>query len=685
MGPPVERAPLTHGAADRLRDALPAAFGLALFALALLVLRRQLHAVSLARNRSRRPVDTDARPAPRAGVDRRQLRRADRLRLPGVRLRRQAPASARIVLASFLAYAIANNVGFAMLSGASVRYRFYTRWGITADELSRIVFSTRRHSGWGCCCSAASASRSAPLPADLGVPRRRWRFGRHRCSRSCRWRISCHSRAARCRSAIRGFDLPLPPPRLPSRSSSCRSLDWVLAGAVLYVLLPLERSAAFWRLLGAFLVAQLLGLASHVPGGVGVFEGTDGAAPAAVSDSGALLPALIVYRAVYYLLPLRRARRCSSPTSCAAASASRAHERGLGRLTEQLTPRAARLLHVPRRRRAAVLGCDAGRGGPARAARSRAAARRHRGLAFPRQHRGRRAAAALAGSGAAARCGVLPDGGRDRRSGIVASLLKGVDYEEATILAVVLLVLWRARPAFDRRAAFFDTRFSPGWIVAIVGAIGASIWLGLFAFKHVDYSNELWWQFELHGEASRSCGRRLARRLVLLLFAVARLIGHAPHEASSRPTRTSRRGAPSSRRRPSTSPYLVYLRDKALLFNEERTGFVMYGVQGRTWVALGRSGRSARAIGRTHPPVPRTLRRFRRHAGVLRDVEGSAAPLRRFRARRSSSWAKKRGSISRRSRSKAARRPGSARRFGHLEKHGADVPRRRPRGGARRS
>ncbi len=43
--------------------------------------------------------------------------------------------------ASFLAYAISNNVGFAMLSGASVRYRFYTRWGVTAEELSRIVFS----------------------------------------------------------------------------------------------------------------------------------------------------------------------------------------------------------------------------------------------------------------------------------------------------------------------------------------------------------------------------------------------------------------------------------------------------------------------------------------------------------------------------------------------------------------
>jgi phosphatidylglycerol lysyltransferase len=36
-----------------------------------------------------------------------------------------------------------------------------------------------------------------------------------------------------------------------------------------------------------------------------------------------------------------------------------------------------------------------------------------------------------------------------------------------------------------------------------------------------------------------------------------------------------------------TYPVLVYLRDKALLFNDSRSAFVMYRVQGRTWVALG--------------------------------------------------------------------------------------------------
>jgi phosphatidylglycerol lysyltransferase len=172
-------------------------------------------------------------------------------------------------------------------------------------------------------------------------------------------------------------------------------------------------------------------------------------------------------------------------------------------------------------------------------------------------------------------------------AGVVASLLKGADYEEATALSAILLVLWRARPAFDRRAALFDTRFSPGWIMAVAAAFGASIWLGLFAFKHVEFSSELWWQFELHGEASRMLRASVGAGVVLLLFAMARLIGYAPHEAPM-PTDADLDAASAIiATQTKTFPFLVFLRDKALLFDEAKTAFVMYAVRGRTWAALG--------------------------------------------------------------------------------------------------
>ena len=105
------------------------------------------------------------------------------------------------------------------------------------------------------------------------------------------------------------------------------------------MLLP-PSGLSFLQFLGAFLVAILLGMASHVPGGVGVFEGLMVLLLKPYLTSGQLLPALVVYRAVYYLLPLAvalvvlvadevRQRRAHAARVGAA----------LGRLTEQLTPR----------------------------------------------------------------------------------------------------------------------------------------------------------------------------------------------------------------------------------------------------------------------------------------------------------------------------------------------------------
>jgi uncharacterized membrane protein YbhN (UPF0104 family) len=76
----------------------------------------------------------------------------------------------RIVLASFLAYAIANNVGFAMVSGTSVRYRFYTRWGITADDLSRIVFSYAVTFWLGLLLLGGLSLAASRLPNALAFP-----------------------------------------------------------------------------------------------------------------------------------------------------------------------------------------------------------------------------------------------------------------------------------------------------------------------------------------------------------------------------------------------------------------------------------------------------------------------------------------------------------------------------------
>ena len=333
---------------------------------------------------------------------------------------------------------------------------------------------------------------------------------------------------------------------------------------------------------------MLLGMASHVPGGAGVFEGLMVLLLKPHLSSAELVPVFIVYRAVYYLAPLSLA--------LLGLVADELHQRreqaarvgaALGELTEQLTPR---LLAVFAFLAGMVLLFSGAT--PAAAGRLTRLSRLFPiGVIEVSHFAGSVVGAALllsvAGDQPPARCGVLPECRSRSSPASQPRSLKGFDYEEAMLLAFVLVLLWRARPAFTRRAAFFDTRFSAEWIAALASAVIASIWLGLFAFKHVDYSHELWWQFELHGEASRFLRASVGAAVVVLLFGIARLMRHAPHEFIE-PTEADLAAAGAViDAQTATTPNLVYLRDKSVLFSKDKKAFVMYGVQGRTWVAIG--------------------------------------------------------------------------------------------------
>ena len=571
---------------ERLRQVLPVAIGLVLFLVALEVLLAELRTVTwheLTADVIGTPpsqlvlalVLTVINYAALAGYD----------LLAFVYIGKTLPRG-RIALASFLAYAISNNVGFAMLSGASVRYRFYTRWGVTAEELSRIVVSYSVTFWLGLLGLGGLSLVVSPPPAVREWPA-------HQLLTPIGWLLMLVPPAYLVATVVRrrpirlrSFELPVPSPAIAASQALLSAVEWALAGAVLYVLLP-PSSLAFLQFLGTFLVAILLGMASHVPGGLGVFEWLMVLLLKPFLTSGQLLPALIVYRAVYYLLPLSiaviglvadevRERRADAARIGAV----------LGQLTEQLTPRVLAVFTF-------LAGLVLLFSGATPAAAGRMA------LLDRVVPVGVIEASHLLGSVAGAALLVLSQGLARRLdaayyltsttiiAGMVTSLLKGFDYEEAVLLLLVFFILRRARPAFDRRAAFFDTRFSPGWTAALVGAVGASVWLGLFAFKHVEYSHQLWWQFEAQAEVSRFLRASVAASIVLLLFGLARLIRYAPHEAPTATDADLEDAGKAIAAQTSTYPFLVYLRDKALLFNDDRTAFVMYGVQGRTWVVMG--------------------------------------------------------------------------------------------------
>jgi len=63
------------------------------------------------------------------------------------------------------------------------------------------------------------------------------------------------------------------------------------------------------------------------------------------------------------------------------------------------------------------------------------------------------------------------------------------------VLAVAFMTLVAAHRTFTRRARWFDRPISRGWLMAVALVVAASVWLGFFTYRHVAYSNDLWWRY----------------------------------------------------------------------------------------------------------------------------------------------------------------------------------------------
>ena len=275
----------------RVRQALPAIAGVILFVIAVAVLRVEIRAISwsgLIGSVLGMPRDRLLIAVLLTAINYTALTGYDFLAFAYIR--RRLPR-AKIALTAFLAYAFSNTIGFAMLTGASVRYRFYSRSGVTAGELSKIVFSYSVTFWLGLLAlggisliangiiTAGAVLIALPIVyiAACAIRREPIRIGR--------------------------IIVPLPRPRLAAGQLALSSLDWLLAASVLFALLP-DGALPFITFAGLFLIAILIGMISHVPGGMGVFESVMVLLLSPYLDSSAVLPALVVFRATYFLAPL---------------------------------------------------------------------------------------------------------------------------------------------------------------------------------------------------------------------------------------------------------------------------------------------------------------------------------------------------------------------------------------------
>lgn len=494
---------------------------------------------------------------------------------------------ARTALTSFMAFAVGSNVGIATLSAGPIRYRMYSALGLSGVEIAKVVLFCTLTFALGTACLLGGALWIMPVGelADIGIPSALARIvGGLMLTAGIGYVLLPIFR----RSPIQIFNWRVDIPGLGITTGQLlfSALDLMLAAATLYVLVAPDLHVSFIAFLSVYLVAISAGNLSHVPGGIGVFETI---ILLAFPDVGreVLLGNIILYRLVYYIAPLTLA------LAIMAIHELIEHRKPIrtvsGRLADGLSSIAPQFIGAAVFLSGIVLLVSGVSPGIESRLRMISSFLPHAVLELSH----------LAGSTIGI-CLLVLARGLFRRLrgafrvvsillllGALVSLLKGFDYEEATILIVTFGLLWVARDEFRRQGSLLNQRFSAHWIVVILVALVGTGWIGIASYRQIPYSNELWWQFSLDGDAPRTLRAMLLVSVTATLFVVAKLIRPAPPrmQTGQREDMESVLTILDSAKWAAANAALIG--DKRFLFNELRTAFIMYQVSGRSWVALG--------------------------------------------------------------------------------------------------
>jgi phosphatidylglycerol lysyltransferase len=493
----------------------------------------------------------------------------------------------RTLFTAFIAYAFGHNLTLAGFTGAAVRLRLYASSGVTGLEVATMSGFCSFTAILGLAALAGVALLLAPGATAAAVhlsPGQALPVGALICAAVAAYAL--WAALAREPLEIRGWALRPPGPALAAAQLALGMTDFALAGAVLWWLLPPAAAISFPAFAGIYAAAIAVGMLSAVPGGLGVFEAAVVVLlPQVPADQ--LLGSLLAYRAVYYVAPL------VTGALLFAGDELRAQRKHLARAQAFASAYVAPV--VPQV--AATLTFVAG--GVLLMSGATPAVDARIGVLRELLPLGIVEASHLVGSVVGLGLVVLAASLRRRvnaayhialallAAGIVASLLKGLDVEEALLLAIVTAVLALGRSAFYRPSSILAERFTPAWIASILGVIAATVWVGMLAYRHVDYSHELWWTFAFNAGAPRM----LRAAFVVSVGTGAMLLLNLLRPARPEPVTASGAELERARGAIAVSEYTLanaaLMGDKRLLFSDDASAFVMYQIAGRSWIALG--------------------------------------------------------------------------------------------------
>lgn len=492
----------------------------------------------------------------------------------------------RVALTSFIAFVFSMDLGLSIFGSSAIRYRLLSSFGLSMADVARVITFTT-HTFWLGVLGIGGVAftfEAIPLPGSLGLPvDSTWPIGAAMLGL-----LACYLPWSVLRSEpvrLGQFELALPGLPMTGAQLAVAGLEWITAGTAAWLLMPELPGLSWLGFIAIFIAADVLGLLSTVPAGLGVFEGIMIALLSPHLSAAAVLGSLLAWRLLYNVLPVFFALLLLGAFEVAQQRESWGRVRALAAdWGPAVVPRAfgaaVWLVGLLVLAASALPGTLLG------------AFEREIGVPVLEVSH---AVTALVGIAL-----LLLARGLQRRLrssfvaalgalvvGVASALLRGLHVELAAALLALGGTLWLCRAHFDRPGRPLLPGLSPRWFVPLGVAVLGSIWLMFWAHPHEPAAREPWQRFSESGAFPRAL--RAGALAAAAAFAALAWRGSRP-AVPPRPVATPTeldRAAAIAARTSGASAHLALLGDKALLFADDDSAFIMYGVSGRSWVAMG--------------------------------------------------------------------------------------------------
>jgi uncharacterized membrane protein YbhN (UPF0104 family) len=205
----------------------------------------------------------------------------------------------KIALTSFISLGIGHTVGVAVLSSGALRYRLYSGFGLTAGDVAKVILMCAITVGLGLMGLGGISLLLRPQ-IELGGLDISPALARA-VGAVCLALLGLYVFVAWRRKAplhVRGHEIRLPDAPIAVAQVVLGTVNFAFVAGTLYQLLA--GAASYSETVAAYVIANLSGLVSHVPGGIGVLEYVI----SKLVTGGDVLGALIAFRIIYFLVPL---------------------------------------------------------------------------------------------------------------------------------------------------------------------------------------------------------------------------------------------------------------------------------------------------------------------------------------------------------------------------------------------